>query len=255
VGAAESISIRLDASRTQALLLDVPAAYNTNMNEALLTAWAQAWVSEMGETEVSVVLEGHGREEAVVGEVDLTRSVGWFTTQYPVHLSVTGADNPGQALRAVKERLRRVPDNGLGYMLLRYLHPGAPLASMPEPQILFNYLGQFERALPASSMFSLVRPLQAGYAPSNRRTHSLEINAYIQQGQLNVDLVFSPRLLPPAAVKDLAEKFEAHLQALIDHCLSDDAGGRTASDFDLVDLSEDQFDRLSQMLSKLDGPQ
>jgi hypothetical protein len=119
VASSRTLSVSLTVSETSALLQDVPRAYYTKINDALLTALARALAAWMGQPRVRVVVEGHGREP-LFDDVDLSRTIGWFTTMHPVVLDLSGAPGPGDALRAIKEQLRRVPGNGIGYGLMRY---------------------------------------------------------------------------------------------------------------------------------------
>ena len=117
---AQTLSVELSRELTAALLQEVPAVYRTQINDVLLTALLQAYARWSGRRRLLVDLEGHGREE-LFDDVDLSRTVGWFTTLYPVLLEVPASAGPGQALQAVKGQLRRVPQRGLGYGLLCYL--------------------------------------------------------------------------------------------------------------------------------------
>ena len=242
-----TVSVKLNADETRALLQDVPNAYNTNINDALLTAAALA----LGEARLSLTLEGHGREDEVVGNVDSSRTVGWFTTHAPVHLDTSNSD-PGAAIKSVKEQLRQLPHKGLSYGARRYLTKNSPLAPHDSPQILFNYLGQFERSLPPSELFKLVRPLQADISPRNQRTHTLDINAVVMADQLHIDWTFSPQRITIADVQTLANRFISELRGVIDHCTSVETTESTLSDFDLVDFDTDTFDQLADMLSLSD---
>ena len=253
VGSVERISHVLRAESTAALLHDAHEAYNTNVLDLLLTAWAQAFAENSGSDRASVVLEGHGRETELVPGVDLSHTVGWFTTQYPLQVRVAKTWDPGGLLKQVKEQLRRVPGKGLGYGALRYLQAEKALASQPTPPVLFNYMGQFERALPASDLFSLAQPLQAGYSPRNRRTHELEVNAFVRNGQLQFNIDFDTQTFPPGFVQAQMDCFANRLEELIAHCLSPDAGGHTPSDFALTDMTDEQFGRLSDLLNQMDG--
>src|SRR5262249_22100624 len=141
VGDAREVTVALDAERTRALLQDVPACYRTQVNDVLLAALARVLCGWSGAPRILGDLEGHGREEIFDG-VDLSRTVGWFTTIYPVDLAAPGPDW-GAALKSVKEHLRSVPGRGLGYGALRYLRRPADLDG-PVPQVGFNYLGQFD---------------------------------------------------------------------------------------------------------------
>ncbi|MGH3846043.1 MAG: amino acid adenylation domain-containing protein, partial [Pseudonocardiaceae bacterium] len=138
VGAMRSLQVSLDPERTTALLSRVPEVYRTQINDVLLTALAAALGSWTGHPQVLINLEGHGREDLFEG-IDLSRTVGWFTTLFPVALPPTPGADWGTRLRAVKEALRAVPGRGLGYGALRYLTSTPDLAT-PGPQISFNYL-------------------------------------------------------------------------------------------------------------------
>src|SRR5204863_6104544 len=122
VGSSRMVEVSLTPQETRELLHDVPRAYRTRIDEVLLTALAQTIASWSGRARVRVTVEGHGREP-LFDDVDLSRTVGWFTTTYPVLLDLTGANGPGDALKAVKEQRRAVPRSGIGYGVLRHLAP------------------------------------------------------------------------------------------------------------------------------------
>ncbi|MGH9761161.1 MAG: condensation domain-containing protein, partial [Blastocatellia bacterium] len=143
----QSIVVSLTAQETRSLLQDVPRAYHTQINDVLLTALAQAFCEWTGEPGLLIDLEGHGREGIIDG-VDLSRTVGWFTTIFPVALSVEASDDTGEAIKRVKEKLRSVPNRGISFGLLRYLVSDEAirdrLSKQPPPAISFNYLGQID---------------------------------------------------------------------------------------------------------------
>ena len=173
LGTAGHLTLTLPAAVTDALLTRVPAAFHGGIDDVLLTGLALAvadWCRRHvqggnalahhgGSHAVLLDLEGHGREEGlgraeVSSAVDLTRTVGWFTSLYPVRLdpglldleeALSGGPALGRALKTIKEQLRAVPGKGLGYGLLRYLNEetAAELAGAPAPQLGFNYLGRF----------------------------------------------------------------------------------------------------------------
>ena len=142
----------LDAERTRQLLQQAPAAYRTQVNDLLLTALARVLCRWSGQPSALVQLEGHGRE-ALFDEIDLTRTVGWFTSAYPLRLTplqVEEAAGQGASIKAIKEQLRAVPHKGLGYGVLRYLADEScreALAALPLAPVTFNYLGQFDLSL------------------------------------------------------------------------------------------------------------
>ncbi|WP_432120204.1 condensation domain-containing protein, partial [Streptomyces sp. bgisy032] len=149
-----TVRVVVPAGVTRALLTSVPAVFGGGVNDGLLAALGLSVARWRGRERVLVRLEGHGREEVVVPGADLSRTVGWFTSMFPVRLDVSGVDvdeafagggAAGRVVKAVKEQLLAVPDRGVGFGLLRYLHPvaGGELARAAQPQIGFNYLGRF----------------------------------------------------------------------------------------------------------------
>ncbi|MGH3992338.1 MAG: condensation domain-containing protein, partial [Pseudonocardiaceae bacterium] len=153
-----TVTMGLDAEQTRALLQEVPGLYRTQVNDVLLAALGLVLSGWTGRDRVLIDLEGHGREE-LFDDVDLSRTVGWFTTLFPIALEVAADSEPGRLLKSVKEQLRAVPRRGFGYGPLRYLTATNGLAEQPQSQVLFNYLGQFE--LPASGE-GLFRAMPAG---------------------------------------------------------------------------------------------
>ena len=146
VESAESIMLELDKTTTQKLLKEVPKAYNTQINDILLTALILSYHDLTDESRLLIDLEGHGREDIFEG-IDLSRTVGWFTTIYPVMLKVFDKNKTGDTIKSVKENLRSVPENGIGFGILKYLSSDEDIRnnfkSLPEPEISFNYMGQF----------------------------------------------------------------------------------------------------------------
>jgi amino acid adenylation domain-containing protein/non-ribosomal peptide synthase protein (TIGR01720 family) len=257
-GDAESVRVELTVDETSSLLHEVPAAYRTQVNDVLLTALARAVAAWTGEARVRVDLEGHGREELFDG-VDLSRTVGWFTSVYPVLLDVSAADDEGTALKAVKEQLRAVPDRGVGYGILRYLGPAEvreALSARPAAEISFNYLGQADSSTSHDSLLAPawepVGSTEHGHAP---RAHLLSTSAMVEAGRLGVRITYSPHVHHRGTVERLAAGFAAELRALIDHCVAPEAGGYTPSDFALAGLDQDTLDFLSDALfDELDDP-
>ncbi|MET9324826.1 condensation domain-containing protein, partial [Streptomyces sp. NPDC003038] len=210
-------SVQLDRAETEALLHRVPAAFRTQINDVLLAALGRV-LGDWAGGPVTIALEGHGREE-LFDDVDLSRTVGWFTTIYPVTLDVPAGDW-GPALKAVKRGLRKVPGRGVGYGALRYLSvPGSPahtaLADAPQPRISFNYLGQWGAA---TSEAGLIRDrfdgLGADQAPDQPRPHLIDIVAAVSDGELRVDWMHSPTTHSPTTVRRLAEEFLTALRQI-----------------------------------------
>ncbi|HEY0604051.1 MAG TPA: amino acid adenylation domain-containing protein [Herpetosiphonaceae bacterium] len=246
VGSAQTVSAALSVEATQALLQTAPAAYNTQVNDLLLAALVQSFAAWTGSSRLRIDLEGHGRE-SLFEAVDLSRTVGWFTTLVPLLLDLAGADEPGSAIKTIKEQLRQVPQRGIGFGVLRYLSADTAireqLATLPPAQITFNYLGQTDQQV--GGFFSLAPdatgPLQS---PRGRRSHLLDINGIVVDGRLRVDWTYSEHMHERATIERLATAYIAALQRLIDHCLAPGVGGYTPSDFPLVAIDQPTLDRL-----------
>jgi len=243
---AQSVVSELDEASTQALLQDVPPVYRTEINDVLLTALAQAIWRWQG-VAAWVGLEGHGRAD-IFPDVDISRTVGWFTTLYPVLLDVSRAYGPGQALMQIKEQLRAVPERGFAFGLARYLREddtAQALQALPEPAIVFNYLGQAQRGAPPSTLFGPA-PESKGpdRSPRAHRAHLIEVNGGISGGRLSLAWTFSREQFRPESIQRLADYFTSALLEIIAHCQSPEAGGVTPSDFDLADLDQHDLDSI-----------
>jgi non-ribosomal peptide synthase protein (TIGR01720 family) len=251
VATAAHVVVVLSGEQTRALLQEVPPVYHTQINDVLLTALVQSMAPWTGQRTLLLDLEGHGRE-ALFEEVDLARTVGWFTTLFPVRLALE-TQGPGEGLKAVKEQLRTIPHGGIGYGVLRYLHPDpavrAALHGLPQAEVSFNYLGQWDAML---SDGSLLRPAQEGsgppHSPLGRRPHLLEVNGWVAGGRLQLQWTYSQQVHRRVTVERLAQGFLEALQALIAHCQSPEAGGFTASDFPLARLRAQTLNKLSVLL-------
>jgi amino acid adenylation domain-containing protein/non-ribosomal peptide synthase protein (TIGR01720 family) len=250
-GSIKPVVVTLDEEKTEQLLRKVPETYGTQINDVLLTAFAQTVGPWTGSPAVLLDLEGHGREELFEG-VDITRTVGWFTAVYPIVLDPGAEVGPGEALKAVKEQLRAVPGKGVGYGILRYLRDDAALreqlAAMPKPEVNFNYLGQLDQALPESSPFRRARE-SAGHAmsPKNKRRHLINVVASVSSGKLSVRWFYSEARHRRSTIEELSQAFQSALEALIAHCLSPEAGGYTPSDFQKAKLGQDDITLLTTL--------
>ena len=248
VSAARGVAVRLSEAETQALLREVPQAYRTQIDEVLLCALAGALARWTGERRVRIDLEGHGREEETVGGVDLSRTVGWFTSLYPVVLELPEGGGVGAALKATKEQLRSVPGKGIGYGLLRYVarsEAGAGLARAPEAEVVFNYLGQVDQAVSAETFFGFA-PESAGAMtdPGSLRSHRLEVTGTVRAGRLELRIGYAEGVHRRETMERLAEGYAGELRAILAHCASEEAGGYTPSDFPLAGLEQAALDAL-----------
>ncbi|MBD2467741.1 non-ribosomal peptide synthetase [Nostoc sp. FACHB-145] len=247
VGSSRIVSVSLSVEQTRALLQDVPVAYNTQINDVLLTALVQSFAQWTGYESLLIELEGHGRED-LFADVDLSRTVGWFTSIFPVCLTA-GLYHPGEALKSVKEQLRRIPNRGIGYGILRYLSSDATIHKqldlLPQAQVSFNYLGQFDQPHLASLGWKYAQESSGSiHSPKGQRRHLLNVSGLVIEGRLQLEWKYSSAFHHQSTVENLANNYVKTLEAIIDHCLLTEAGGYTPSDFPEVNFSQEALDEL-----------
>ncbi|HEU4597136.1 MAG TPA: amino acid adenylation domain-containing protein [Pyrinomonadaceae bacterium] len=233
--------VRLDKETTRALLEDAHRAYNLRINDLLLTALVEALARWTGRRECVLELEGHGRVERA-GAPDVSRTVGWFTTLYPVRLSLPAAEDPAAKLKAVKEQLRAVPAEGLGYGLLR---SGETFAASPVESgsgIAFNYLGQLDQVVRGSLFDFAAEGGGENYTRRGRRHRLMDVDAWVGDGELQLSWGYSTNQYRPETIKRLCDDFINALRGLVEHCLDASSAGYTPSDFPLAPLTQEQLD-------------
>jgi amino acid adenylation domain-containing protein/non-ribosomal peptide synthase protein (TIGR01720 family) len=251
----------LPVGRTEPLLTTVAKAYHVRVDDILLTALAVAVRTWRDRSDLLVDLEGHGREDIAEG-VDVSRTVGWFTTMYPVRLTpgqvdfdefAAGGPIVDGVLRLLKEQLRSVPRNGLGFGLLRYLDPvaGPQLSAVDGPQILVNYLGRFGSpagAEPDWTPLAGAPPLGAPAHPGTPLSHALELDVLVRDDaggpQLTATWTWPAALFSDEEVRRLAETWSRALEGIARRAEKPEAGGYTPSDLPLVSLSQEDIDSL-----------
>ncbi|MFE3293293.1 amino acid adenylation domain-containing protein, partial [Rhodococcus sp. NPDC059234] len=274
-GTVERVEVQLPADVTRGLTTTVPRAFHGAVDDGLLTALALAlvhWRRGRGDDsdDVTVALEGHGREPQAVPGADLSRTVGWFTSIYPVRLDLSGVDveealgggaAAGAAVKAVKEQLRAVPDHGIGYGLLRYLNGETrpELTGAPEPEISFNYLGRLDGAPDPRGDGSWLPVTESGLHDAVAATmpvaFAIDVNAVTVPGpdgpRLQATWAFPRRVLDAADVERLAQGFVVAARAVVEQASAPGAGGRTPSDLDLVHLDQSAVERFEDRFPSL----
>ena len=243
-GRIRTVSGGLSLEATSALLRDVPAAYDTRINDILVSALVRAFSGWRGKADLAINLEGHGREGVLEG-VDISRTVGWFTSVFPVCLH-DPQDGPASLIQQTKRTLAQIPQRGIGYGMLRYLRKEAAVIPPVEPMVQFNYLGQWDNvsfddpdvSMPSAAILSLID--QASVDPRNRRQHALEIEARIVQGRLETDWHFDEGVVSSGEAQAFVQRYCAALNALIDHCRSG-VMVRAPSDYPDADLTADEL--------------
>ncbi|HYS64906.1 MAG TPA: condensation domain-containing protein, partial [Paraburkholderia sp.] len=228
-----TIDWTLDAGRTRDLLQNASRAYRTRVDELLLAALAQALGAWSGAAEIAVELEGHGREDVIDG-ADLSRTVGWFTTRFPVALPAASAA-PGDALVAVKERVRALPNKGLHWGLLDASR------TRPRPAVSFNYLGRFDQSFDPASRFAFSsEDAGSSQGAGARLDYALDLNGIVTGETLLLRWRFDPARIDRETVERIVAAFGKHVDALIAHCVAAPPGA-TASDFPLSGLDQAQL--------------
>lgn len=242
-----TVSVTLSVEETQVLLQEAPQVYRTQVEDLLTTAVTLAMSQWTGERSLLVDLEGSGRED-VFNDLNLSRTVGWFTTIFPVLLELGKAKHPEEALKSVKQQLRRISNQGIGYGLLRYLSEDVEitqqLQALPRAEFIFYYLGQLDRRIPGESMFRLAHLIPGlSCSPQGRRSHLVDCIGFVIGSQLQLDWTYSKNIHQRATINNLAQSCMETLRSLIAHCQSPEAGGFTPSDFPDVELSQEKLDK------------
>jgi len=245
---AASASFQLSPAETEALLTKVNHAFGTKINDILLTALGLAVKKTWSRDRLFIYLEGHGREDLFEG-INVSRTVGWFTNNYPVLLDVSFESDPGRQVKEIKETLRRVPGKGIGYGILKYLTPadiegGAKIEI--HPSMIFNYLGQFDADLKHGGWELAKEPAGVLTDTREKRQYELEVFGIINRGCLAFTAVYSKKQYKPGTIERFVENFKSELIRLIGFCTSREKRESTPSDFTYPHLSIEAVDRLGR---------
>jgi amino acid adenylation domain-containing protein/non-ribosomal peptide synthase protein (TIGR01720 family) len=267
------IEMTLDKTLTGKLLKQANQAYNTEINDLLLTALGMAITDWAGVKNLAITLEAHGREE-IIEDIDISRTVGWFTSRFPVCLDLDrdkNTKNPGDIscqVKQVKEILRRVPNKGIGYGILRYLTPGEKLGGVElgiEPDISFNYLGQFnqlhqhrlnnenhETTGSTDPVFTL-SPLKSGetHGPGLEWLGTLDITGVVLDEQLTLYFSYNKYKYEKPNMEELVNRYRSYLTAVIQHCCQLEKRILTPADLDYPGLSIEQSDELQDRVAQM----
>ncbi|KLU56719.1 hypothetical protein EL84_10640 [Paenibacillus sp. VT-400] len=247
----ESLFVRLAPEETELLLKRVHRAFNTEMNDILVTALGIALRKWTGHERVRINLEGHGRE-SIGTDIDITRTVGWFTTKFPVVLEPESDRDLTYQIKQVKENLRRIPNKGLGYGICRYLSKSEEgLVWGAEPEINFNYLGQFDDDVNQGEIG--ISSYSSGSPASDRQARSfvLDINGMVLDGALSLDLSYSRKQYRKETMEAFAQRLEQSLRELITHCAGKENTELTPSDVQFKGLTITELEQIAQRSSHL----
>ncbi|MBA4602106.1 non-ribosomal peptide synthetase [Thermoactinomyces mirandus] len=247
----ETVTVQLTEEETKKLLTGVHHAYHTEINDLLLTALLLALQKWTGENKAVINLEGHGREE-IMNELDISRTVGWFTSSYPVVLHLEKTD-VGEAIKQIKEQLRKIPNKGIGYGILKYLtspQQKEGIGFRVQPEISFNYLGQFDRDFDHELFGPSVMPKGDEVSPLSSSPYLLNIYGLVMHHRLEMHFDYNQKIHRAETITRVAEEFMSKLRLIIEHCSSKEEEW-TPSDFGSSDLTFEELEDISDLLSDL----
>ncbi|QOQ56761.1 non-ribosomal peptide synthase/polyketide synthase [Bacillus amyloliquefaciens] len=247
----EELTIQWTKEETEQLLKQANRAYNTEINDLLLTSLGLAVHRWTGMEDIVVNLEGHGREP-IIPDADISRTIGWFTSQYPVVLRMEAGKDLSQRIKAVKEGLRRIPDKGMNYSIIKYVS-GRPEAETLQlnPEISFNYLGQFDQNLKHQAL--RISPFSTGLSmnENQERLAVLDLNGMIAEGKLSLTLSYSSKQYEKSTMAQFARSLKESLQEVIAHCVSRQQTSLTPSDILLKNITIDELEQLLEQTREL----
>jgi len=193
-----------------------------------------------GGTKSLIALESHGRENM---DLDISRTIGWFTSIFPIVLDISDSEKLDYQIKLIKETLRNVPQNGIGYGLLKYMtNREVGLTFQSKPQIAFNYLGQFDQDIP-HNLFSLAEESTGeNISPLSELTHDLSISGIIVGNQFKISVTFSPYRYQPQSIEKFLESYREDIGLIISHCKQKDDHELTPSDLTYTELGLDELD-------------
>jgi len=254
-----TLSIQLGKETTRELLYEANRAYNTEVNDILLTALGMAVNHWSGFEKVVILLEGHGRE-SMIEDININRTVGWFTSEFPVVLDMSGAKDLSCYIKLVKETLRRIPNRGIGYGVLKYLAAKDKCEDFGfkftlEPEISFNYLGQFdgENEIGSGDELFTISNLKVGelISPEFEKNIALDIVGIVAEGQLTLSFSYNIFQYRSSRIEEVADAYKKNLLKIIDHCRGKDETELTPSDFTRQDLDMKELEAISEIVAEI----
>jgi amino acid adenylation domain-containing protein/non-ribosomal peptide synthase protein (TIGR01720 family) len=247
----ERLSFSLSETRTRQLLTDAHRAFGTTNDDLLLCALGLALSDTFNVDKAAVAFEGHGREDILPG-IRVDRTVGWFTSLCPLLLDLSFKHDLDRQVIEIKERLRQMPGKGIGYGILKYLtaeHNKPGISFEFEPQVLFNYLGQFDADL-AKKPFKTAQESPGNFrSPRQQRRFELDVSAVVVNKQLTVTLSYSKQQYKSGTIRQLSQHYEENLNRIISFCCARKKRVATPGDFTYKKLSLDQVERLTEKYS------
>lgn len=247
-----TLSFFLEGEDTDRLLNKVHEAFGTEINDILLTALGLGIKRTFGNSRCLVALEGHGREPFLPG-MDVSRTIGWFTSLYPVLLDASFEDDLSRQIKENKESLHQVPGKGLGFGILKYLGGDelkTKIVFNQAPQIRFNYLGQFDVDLEQMSSFGIARE-SSGESGSREGEipYDFDITGMVRNNRLLLSVAYNKTRFRQETIEVFLRDFRSALKGLIEHCAGMSRRSLTPSDLTFRELSIETLEKLERQFS------
>jgi non-ribosomal peptide synthase protein (TIGR01720 family) len=244
----EKLLFEIPKKITRLLLSEVHRAYKTEVNDILIAALFLGLTRFSGKENVSLVLEGHGRED-IIQNRDISRTVGWFAGEFPVSIKLPRETEEGKVIKEIKEMLRRVPRKGIGYGILKYIAE----VNVPEldrqPQIRFNYLGQFVDSSSNTRVEVVNEAVPALANPLMVREYDFDLNGLVINDQMMFEMRYNTKQFSKHTIEKMVNSIRESLFMLVDHCVKRSDYEVTPSDFSEVDISFSELDQLNQLFN------
>ena len=234
------LSFHLDKQQTQSLLTEAHQSFGTQMNDLLLSALIHSLHRQFGLGQLRLDMEGHGREELGAG-IDISRTIGWFTSIFPVHLTACKNDLALQ-IRSVKEALRGIPNKGFDYLL----HQNETLATGPQSQLFFEYFGQFDQDVTRRAFTLASETVGANLAPGEIREYDWRVSSQVTGDELHVSVAYSKEQYKEETIAAFIEAYQVSLVEMIRFCVDQKNTVLSPSDVGYSTLTIQELDKLQQ---------
>lgn len=248
ISSTAQVCVTLDQNETHTILEEIPKKFNTQINDILLTVLVQSYSQWTSFRSLLIDLEGHGREEQLFKNINISRTVGWFSTIFPIVLKLETIHNSGDAIKSIKEQLRRIPNHGISYGMMRYLSTDetvrAQLKAADQAEVIFNYLGQINLIKTDVFNLNISESSQFNKSPKATRRYLLEINGLIDKNQLRFNWTYSQNFHKRETIECWANHLIAALKTLIHYASEPEIEAYTPSDFSAARLNQKQLDKL-----------
>nr|WP_283746656.1 non-ribosomal peptide synthetase [Bacillus cereus] len=240
-----TVSITLDKELTTSLLRNTNRAYNTEINDILLTALAVGTRELTGKYKLKVNMEGHGRED-VIENFEINRTVGWFTTMYPVLLDIGNENELSTNIKTVKETLRKIPNKGIGYGVLKHLAKDKGFMNEEKAPISFNYLGELDQDINRREFSASKWSIGETVGKKINRNTSIEMNSMVLNGELVIHTTFNELEYSEKMIKDLNQKYKESLEMIINHCANKVEPEQTPFDYGDINITLEELEEIKE---------